>query len=79
MYTAPAAIELYAEAFDAAGALDRLEDFASRFGPAFYGLPVNGGTITLEQTDWELPTSYPFGDTSVVPLRAGATVQWRRV
>lgn len=79
MYTAPSAIELYAEAFDAAGALDRLEDFASRFGPAFYGLPVNGDTITLEQTDWELPTSYPFGDTSVVPLRAGATVHWRRV
>jgi len=79
MYTAPSAIELYAEAFDAAGALDRLEDFASRFGPAFYGLPVNSDTITLEQTDWELPTSYPFGDTSVVPLRAGATVHWRRV
>lgn len=79
MYTAPSAIELYAEAFDVAGALDRLEDFASRFGPAFYGLPVNGDTITLEQTDWELPTSYPFGDTSVVPLRAGATVHWRRV
>lgn len=79
MYTAPSAIELYAEAFDAAGALDRLEDFAGRFGPAFYGLPVNGDTITLEQTDWELPTSYPFGDTSVVPLRAGATVHWRRV
>ena len=79
MYTAPSAIELYAEAFDVAGALDRLEDFANRFGPAFYGLPVNGDTITLEQTDWELPTSYPFGDTSVVPLRAGATVHWRRV
>ncbi|MDD3447736.1 MAG: dihydroorotase [Gammaproteobacteria bacterium] len=79
MYTAPSAIELYAEVFDAAGALDRLEDFASRFGPAFYGLPVNGDTITLEQADWELPTSYPFGDTSVVPLRAGATVHWRRV
>jgi len=79
MYTAPSAIELYAEVFDAAGALDRLEDFAGRFGPAFYGLPVNGDTITLEQTDWELPTSYPFGDTSVVPLRAGATVHWRRV
>ncbi|MCB9566668.1 MAG: dihydroorotase [Myxococcales bacterium] len=76
-YTAHAAIELYAEAFEAAGALDRLEGFASRHGPAFYGLPVNEGTITLVREPWEVPVSYPFGDDAVVPLRAGGAITWR--
>ena len=77
IYTAPAALELYAEAFEAAGALERLEPFASQFGPAFYGLPVNSGTVTLVQESWELPPSYPFGEQSVVPMRAGTSVRWR--
>ncbi|MEN8107620.1 MAG: dihydroorotase [Pseudomonadota bacterium] len=77
MYTAHAAMELYAQVFDTAGALDRLEDFASRYGPDFYGLPRNTGTITLEKTDWQVPESYPLGDSTVVPLCAGETLHWR--
>ncbi|MEM7354906.1 MAG: dihydroorotase [Acidobacteriota bacterium] len=78
-FTAHAAIELYAEAFDQAGALDKLEGFASRFGPAFYGLAPNDGQITLERAEWEVPASYPFGQGEVIPMRAGETVQWRLV
>ena len=77
MYTAHAALELYAEAFDAAGALDRLEAFASHFGADFYGLPRNPGTVTLERREWEVPAEYPFGNATVVPLRAQQKLAWR--
>ncbi|SCU99632.1 dihydro-orotase [Cupriavidus necator] len=76
-YTALHAMELYAEAFDAAGALDKLEAFASFNGPAFYGLPRNTGTLTLEREDWELPAELPYGDTTLVPLRGGETLHWK--
>ena len=78
-YTAHAAIELYAEAFDAAGALDRLEGFASLHGADFYGLPRNRGTLTLRREAWSVPESYPFGEGAVKPLRAGDTLAWRVV
>jgi dihydroorotase len=76
-FTAPAAIELYAEAFEAAGALDRLEAFASFNGADFYGLPRNRSTITLERQPWTLPEQLPFGDASIKPLRAGETLAWK--
>ncbi|WER46469.1 dihydroorotase [Cupriavidus sp. WKF15] len=76
-YTALHAMELYAEAFDAAGALDKLEAFASFNGPAFYGLPRNAGTLTLEREDWQLPAELPYGDATLVPLRAGETLRWK--
>jgi dihydroorotase len=77
MFSAPAGIELYAEAFEAAGALSRLEGFASDFGPDFYGLPRNTGRITLVKDQWEVPASYPFGTDEIVPMRAGETVTWK--
>lgn len=77
VYAAHAGIELYAEAFEDAGVIDRLEGFASRFGPAFYGLPVNGTTITLERREWDVPTSYPYGNDELVPFRAGGKVRWQ--
>ncbi len=77
-YTAHAGIELYAEAFDQAGALDRLEGFASWNGPDFYGLPRNSETITLVQEPWRVPDHQPFDHRDVlVPLRAGEQVQWK--
>lgn len=76
-FTAPAALELYAEAFEAAGALDRLEAFASLYGPAFYGLPPNKGSVTLRREPWTLPETLPFGDALIKPLRAGETLNWR--
>jgi len=77
-YTAHAGIELYAEAFEAAGALDRLEGFASHFGADFYGLPRNADRITLVKEDWTAPASLPYLDGDVlVPLRAGDTIAWR--
>ncbi|BDB23100.1 dihydroorotase [Cupriavidus sp. TA19] len=76
-YTALHAMELYAEAFDAAGALDKLEAFASFNGPAFYGLARNAGTLTLEREDWQLPAELPYGDTTLVPLRGGETLRWK--
>lgn len=76
-YSAHAALELYAEAFDAAGALDRLEGFASRFGADFYGLPRNRETVTLERSEWTVPAEYPYGNDTIVPLRAGETMRWR--
>ena len=76
-YTAFSAIELYAEAFEAAGALDRLEHFASRAGPAFYRLPVNASTVTLKKLAWTLPEALPFGEAELKPLRAGETLAWR--
>lgn len=77
IYSAHAAIELYAEAFEAAGALERLEGFASHFGADFYRLPRNGGTITLIKTPWTPPAHYPFGDDTLVPWRAGETLAWQ--
>jgi len=77
MYTAHAAIELYAEAFAAAGALPRLEAFASHFGADFYGLPRNQSTITLIQDAWSPVAHYAFGDDTLIPFRAGETVHWR--
>ena len=76
-YTAHAAIEMYAEAFDAAGALDKLEGFASFFGADFYGLPRNRGTITLRRESWTPPESFPFGEAELKPLRSGETLPWR--
>jgi dihydroorotase len=76
-YTAYAAIELYAEAFDAVGALDRLEGFACRFGPAFYGLPENESHITLLADAWRAPSEQPFGSGRITPLRAGEMHAWR--
>jgi dihydroorotase len=77
--TAHAALELYAEAFDSVGALGRLEGFASHFGADFYGVPRNTGTVTLVREDWAVPTSYPFGGSEVVPLRAGEQVRWKKI
>lgn len=76
-YTAHAAIELYAEAFDDAGSLDRLEDFASHFGPDFYGLPRNQDKITLTETPWDVPETLAFGQETLVPIRGGSQVRWR--
>ena len=76
-YTALTALELYAEAFDSAGALDKLEGFASFFGPDFYGLPRNTSKVSLQRQAWTLPESLPFGQASLKPLRAGETVEWR--
>lgn len=78
-YTAHAAIELYAEAFEAAEALDKLEAFASFHGPDFYGLPRNTDTITLQKHDWLAPDSLPLGDDVVRPLRAGEPLHWQVV
>ncbi|WP_415885218.1 dihydroorotase [Neptuniibacter sp. QD37_6] len=76
-YTAHAAIELYAETFEAAGALDKLEAFASLNGPDFYGLPRNADTITLVKESWDVPATYPLGDDNVVPIRAGEQIAWK--
>jgi dihydroorotase len=76
-YTARSAIELYAEAFDAAGALARLEGFASHHGPDFYGMPRNTERITLSRESWTLPERLPFGDAELKPLRGGETLAWR--
>jgi dihydroorotase len=78
-YTAHAAMELYAQAFEAAGALDRLEGFASFHGADFYGLPRNAGTLTLQRTHWTPPESFAFGDAELKPLAAGEALQWRMV
>ncbi|QDL39067.1 dihydroorotase [Rhodoferax sediminis] len=78
-YTAHAAIEMYAEAFDGAGALDRLEGFASFHGADFYGLPRNTDTITLRRESWTPPESFPFGEAQLKPLRSGEALPWRMV
>jgi dihydroorotase len=78
-YTAHAAMELYAEAFDAAGALDKLEAFASFNGADFYGLPRNTGTITLRRESWTPPESFSFGEAELKPLRSGEALPWRLV
>ncbi len=77
IYNAHAAIELYAEVFEQENALDKLEAFASRHGPAFYRLPCNTQTITLEKQEWQVPTHQQLGKDTLVPLRAGETIQWR--
>jgi dihydroorotase len=76
-YSAHAALEMYAEVFEAAGALDRLEAFASFHGADFYGLPRNAEKVTLRREAWTVPAEYAFGDRTVVPLRAGEALQWR--
>lgn len=76
-YSAHAALELYAEAFDGLGALDKLEGFASLHGPDFYGLPRNTDTVTLVRETWNVPASMPLGDQTIVPLRAGESIHWR--
>jgi dihydroorotase len=78
-YTALSALELYAEAFDAVGALAQLEGFASHHGPAFYGLPRNRGQVTLARQPWVLPEAVAFGDAQLKPLRGGETLAWRQL
>lgn len=77
IYSAHAAIELYAEAFEAMDALDKLEGFASFYGADFYGLPRNDSQITLHKQAWKVPETLAFADTELVPLRAGETMQWQ--
>src|SRR5882672_2216574 len=77
IYSAHAAIELYAAAFEEAGALDKLEAFASRFGAQFYALPLNRDSITLVREAWKAPARLKFGRDEVVPLRAGETIPWK--
>ncbi|MBS1142569.1 MAG: dihydroorotase, partial [Proteobacteria bacterium] len=79
IYSAHAAIELYAEAFEDAGALDKLEAFASFFGADFYGLPRHTDTITLRRESWNVPASFKLGAETLVPLRASEGVRWRTV
>jgi dihydroorotase len=76
-YSAPIAMPLYAEAFEDAGALDRLEGFASAHGAAFYGLPHNSDTIILARGSWPVPETFPFGAAGIVPLRSGTTLRWK--
>jgi dihydroorotase len=78
-YSAPVALPLYAEAFESASALDRLEGFASLHGPAFYGLAPNADSITLVRESWRVPETLPFGDETIVPLCANADLRWRVV
>ena len=77
MYNAPVALETYAEVFEQHHALDKLEGFASRHGPAFYGLPVNTGTITLVKESWTVAEHLQFGKQQIKPMRAGEQVTWR--
>ncbi|MBC7756969.1 MAG: dihydroorotase [Bdellovibrio sp.] len=79
MYTAHAAIELYAEAFEAADALDKLEAFASFYGADFYGLPRNTEQITLQKTSWTVPNELAMGNESLVLLRAGQQIHWKLI
>ncbi|MSQ55104.1 MAG: dihydroorotase [Betaproteobacteria bacterium] len=79
VYNAHAAIELYAVAFEEAGALDKLEGFASEHGAAFYGLPRNSGQITLVREPWQVPESLAYGEHALVPLRAGETIPWKLI
>jgi dihydroorotase len=76
-YTAPVALELYVKAFEQAGALDRLEGFASFFGADYYGLPRNTAKVTLLRQAWQVPATYPYGSESLVPFGAGESLDWR--
>ena len=78
-YTALHAMELYAQAFEEAGALDKLEAFASFYGPDFYGLPRNHGQVTLQRQPWTIPDELPIGDTTLVPLDAGQVLNWKLI
>ena len=78
-YSAHSAIELYAEAFENAGALDKLEGFASFYGADYYGLPRNTDKVTLRKQEWEMPASVGFGEHRLVPLRAGEMMKWKLV
>jgi dihydroorotase len=77
IYSAHAALELYAAIFEQAGALHRLEAFASESGPRFYGLPLNAGSVTLARSEWTVPDAYPFAGETIVPLCAGEKLAWR--
>ena len=77
IYSAPVAMELYAQVFEEAGGLDRLEAFAAHHGADFYGLPRNTGTITLKRENWTVPDAYPLGEETVVPLWAGREISWK--
>jgi dihydroorotase len=79
MYTALTALELYAEVFEEAGALDRFEAFASFHGPDFYRLPRNSGTLTLEKTALDIPAEVDFGGQPGVPFRAGGQTRWKLI
>ena len=79
VFSAHAAIELYAEAFELAGKLDKLQAFASERGPDFYGLPRNSVTITLSREAWNVPANYDFPDSGIVPFRAGEKIAWKLV
>jgi len=79
IFSAHAGLELYAEAFETVGRLDRLEAFASERGADFYGLPRNTGHVVIERSEWRVPSCYPFGGDEIVPLRAGGTIGWRLV
>lgn len=76
IFSAPVALPLYAHAFEEAGALDKLDAFAGKFGPTFYGMKPNPGTVTLVKDPWTVPAAYEFGDDVVVPMWAGQTMQW---
>lgn len=78
-FSAPAALEMYAEIFESVGALDKLEAFASFSGPAFYGLPRNKASVLLRKESWTMPAEYPLGADSIIPLKAGETLQWKVV
>jgi dihydroorotase len=77
IYSAHNAIELYAEIFEEQDCLDKLEGFTSHYGADYYGLPANEDTITLEKNQWQIPDSLPFGESEIVPFRAGETCQWK--
>ena len=77
IFNAHSAIELYAEAFEEAGCLDKLEAFASRNGAKFYGLEPNSEMVTLNREEWTVPAHVPFGDELVVPFRAGEKLKWK--
>ncbi|MCK5720328.1 MAG: amidohydrolase family protein, partial [Thiomargarita sp.] len=79
IYSAPAAIELYAEIFEQAQSLDKLEGFASFYGADFYQLARNTEKITLEKQTWKMPANFDFGDNKVIPLRAGTDIHWQQV
>lgn len=78
-FSHPAAVELYAEVFDQAGALDKFEAFASKNGADFYGLPYNKSSITLRRQSWQIPSSLPFENSQIIPLAAGNTLNWKLV
>lgn len=77
IYSAHTALELYAEVFETAGALDKLQAFASERGADFYGLPRNTSTVTLQREPWQVPHTLPFGTQEIVPFRAGSELQWK--